>query len=308
MKLALFCKSIISVALLLFISCGSKETATTNTSIGSALEGLLPANSELSGFTQTDAPSSFNRDKAWDHLGKEADKFLYNGFQECAKAKYKASEGKRSFTLELMRFENPVRAFAIYTFLRTPFAKPVALDPLGYVGGDTLVFVRGAYVGRAIGASSGMENDLTAAAKAMMSKLSDSVKLPAQVLLFPKEGTIPNTETVTLDDIEGQTWDSNLFGRKYLIGNDTVQIYVRLETVDGPTVAVKRFIGDKGRIQSYILDSGCQAMTATNERGQLVFCGVDKGVLCTVVGNVDQKTAQDLVNQVYATASQLGLK
>jgi hypothetical protein len=113
---------------------------------------------------------------------------------------------------------------------------------------------------------------------------------------------------VTLDDINGQTWDSNLFGVKYLHGTDTLSVYLRLETVDGPTVAVKRFIGDKGKIKSYLMDCGYQAMTATNEQGQLVFCAVDKGVLCTVIGKVDEAVAKEKVNQIFALATQLGLK
>ncbi|TFH54332.1 MAG: hypothetical protein E4G91_11295 [Candidatus Zixiibacteriota bacterium] len=248
-------------------------------------------------------PISYNRDQAWDHLGANADKMLYNGFQQATTATYASSDKARTLTLDIMQFKDPVRAFAIFCFLRQPGAQTVELQPQGYINRDTLVFVKGVHVGRVIGSDAIAETDLMLAAKSMLGKLSDSVSLPMQVLMFPREGMVPNTETVTLDDIEGQTHRSNLFGAEYLSGSDTLQLFLQLNPFGGPTLAVKEFIGDKGKIKSYLMDCGYQALTGQDEQGQLVFCALDKNVLCTVVGRIDQKTAQDLVDKTFALAA-----
>jgi hypothetical protein len=299
MRFATLGYEIVTLTLLFFISCSSQEPKTSDDTTG----GLLPGQSELSGYVRTATPISYSRDKAWDHLGPNADKMLYNGFQQATMATYASSDKARTLTLEIMQYRDPVSAFAIFGFLRQPGARPVELQPQGYISRDTLVFVKGVHVGRVIGSNPKAETDLIQAAKAMLGKLSDSVPLPAQLQMFPHEGMVPNTETVTLDDIEGQTHRSNLFSAKYLSGSDTVQMFLQLDPYGGPTMAVKEFIGNKGQIKSYLMDCGYQALTGQDEQGQLVFCAVDKSVLCTVVGRIDQKAAQDLVNKAFALAA-----
>jgi hypothetical protein len=295
---------IISLILILFVSCSSQETKTTDDSLSSA----LPGKSELTGFAQTTTPIAYSRDKAWDHLGSSSDKFLYNGFQRGAIAQYASDDKTRKLSLEVLQFSDPIRAFAIYSFLRPPFSKAAEVAPLGCIGRDTLLFVKGVHVGRVIGSSPTTENDMLMAAKVVLGKLSDSVMLPVQVGIFPHDGMIPNTETVTLDDIEGQNWNSNLFGVQYLFGADTAHVYLRLGTDDGPTVAVKRFLGGKGLIKNYLMDCGYQALTGQDESGRYVLCAVDKQVLCTVVGKVDQKTAQGIVDKIFAAAAKVAQK
>jgi hypothetical protein len=299
MRFALLRYEIATLTLLLFISCSSQESKTSDDTPGV----LLPGQSELSGYVRTEAPISFGRDKAWDHLGANTDKILYNGFQQATRATYTSSDKARTLTLEIMQFKDPVRAFAIFGFLRHPEAQPVELTPKGYVNRDTLVFVKGAHVGRVIGSNPGIETDLIQAAKAMLGKLSDSLLLPVQLQMLPREGMVPNTETVTLDDIEGQTQRSNLFSVKYLLGADTVKLSLQLDPYGGPTIAVKQFIGAKGQIKSYLMDCGYQALTGQDEQGQLVFCALDQNVLCSIVGRIDQKAAQELVNKTFALAA-----
>ncbi len=300
MRFASLRYEIATLTLLLFVSCSSQESKSSDDTPG----GLLPGQSELSGYVRTATPISYNRDKAWDYLGANADKMLYNGFQQATTATYASSDKARTLTLEIMQFRDPVRAFAIFGFLRQPEARPIELKPRGYVNRDTLVFVKGVHVGRVIGSNPKAETDLIQAAKAMLDKLSDSVLLPTQLQMLPREGMVPNTETVNLDDIEGQNERSNLFSAKYLSGIDTVRLFLQLDVMEGGlAIAVKQFIGDKGRITNYLLDCGYQALTGQDEQGQPIFCALDKNVLCTVVGRIDQKAAQDLVNKTFALAA-----
>ena len=299
MRFASLRYEIATLTLLLFVSCSSQESKTSDDTLG----GLLPGQSELSGYVRTATPISYNRDKAWDHLGANADKMLYNGFQQATTATYTSTDKARTLTLEIMQFTEPVRAFAIFGFLRQPGARPVELQPQGYINRDTLVFVKGVHVGRVIGSNPKSETDLIQAAKAMLGKLTDSVMAPAQLQMFPREDMLPNTQSVTLDDIEGQTHRSNLFSAKYLSGSDTVQLFLQLDPYGGPTFAVSEFIGKKGQVKNYLMDCGYQALTGQNDQGQLVFCALDKNVLCTVVGRIDQKAAQDLVNKTFALAA-----
>jgi hypothetical protein len=299
MRFASLRYEIATLILLLLVSCSSQKSKTSDDTPG----GLLPGQSELSGYVRTATPISYNRDKAWDHLGANTDKMLYNGFQQAATATYASSDKARTLTLEIMQFRDPVRALAIFGFLRQPEARPIELKPRGYVYRDTLVFVKGVHVGRVISSNPKAETDLIQAAEAMLDKLPDSVLLPTQLQMLPREGMVPNTETVNLDDIEGQTNRSNLFSAKYFSGSDTVQLFLQLDIDGGPAIAVKEFIGDKGKITNYLLDCGYQALTGQDEQGQPVFCALDKNVLCTVVGRIDQKAAQDLVSKAFALAA-----
>jgi hypothetical protein len=289
---------IATLALLLLVSCSSEGSKTSNNTSG----GLLPGKSELTGYVRTTTPISYGRDKAWDNLGANADRILYNGFQQATTATYESSDKARKLLLEILQFKNPIRAFAIFGFLRPPEAQPVELQPKGYINRDTLVFVKGAYVGRVIGSNPNSEKDMIQAAKAMLGKLPDSEMLPEQLQMLPREGMIPNTEKVNLDDVDGETQRSNLFSAKYLSGSDTVQIFVQLDPdpYGGPANAVKDFIGEKGKIKDYVMESGYQALTGQNEQGEFVFCAINQNVLCTVVGRIDQKAAQDLVDKTFA--------
>jgi hypothetical protein len=299
MRLASLRYEIAVLTLLLFVACSSQESKTSFESANLS----LPSQSELAGYTPIAAPISYNRDKAWDHLGANADKMLYNGFKQATTATYASSDKTRRLTLEIMQFSDPVRAFAIFGYLRQPGARPVELQPLGYIDRDTLVFVRGVHVGRVIGSSPSVETDLILAAKAMLGKLTDSLLLPVQLQMLPREGVIPNSETVNLDDVEGQTLRSNVFGAKYLSGSDTVQLYLQLTSYGSPTIAVNEYIGDGGKVTNYLMDCGYQALTGQDELGRFVFCALDKNVLCTVVGKTDQKAAQELVNKAFALAA-----
>jgi hypothetical protein len=304
MRFAEFGYRIVTLTLLLLVACGSQGSKTSGDTSG----GLLPGQSEISGYVQTASPTSYDRGKAWDHLGANADKMLYNGFQQGTAATYTSSDKTRTLTLEIMQFTDPVRAFAIFGYLRQPGAKLVDLQPRGYINRDTLVFVRGVHVGRVISSTTNAEADLMLAAKAMLGKLSDSLQLPKQLQMFPQEGIIPNTETVSLDDIEGQNLRSNVFNAKYLSGSDTVQLFLQLTTYGSPTVAVNEYIGSRGKVTNYLMDRGYQALTGQDEYGQLVFCALQKNVLCTVVGRIDQKTAQDLVDKAFALAIKVQLQ
>jgi hypothetical protein len=296
MRFTLLRYEIAALVLLLLVSCGSKEVKTSDNNPG----GLLPGQSELSGYVQTATPITYGRDKAWDHLGANADKMLYNGFEQATTAVYTSSDKAQSLTLEIMQFKDPVRAFAIFAFLRQSEGRPVDLQPRGFINRDTLVFVKGVHVGRVIGSNPGAETDLIRAAKMMLGKLSDSVLLPAQLQMLPREGMVPNSESVNLDDIEGQSERSNRFSAKYLYGSDTVQVSLQLDTSEGASTGAKEFIGDKGKITNYLLDCGYQALTGQNEQGQFVFFAIDKNILCAVVGRIDQKAAQDLVDKTFA--------
>jgi hypothetical protein len=299
MRLALVRYTIATLTLLLLISCGSQEPKTsTDTS-----DGLLPGQSELSGYARTAAPISFGRDKAWDYLGANTDKMLYNGFQHGTTATYASSDKDRTLTLQIIQFKDPLRAFAIFGFLRQPGSRLLELQPQGCIGRDTLVFVKGAFVGRLVGTNPKSENDLIQAAKAMLGRLPDNAPLPAQLQMLPREGMVPSTETVSLDDIEGQNRRSNLFGAKYLVGADTVQLFMYLDPEGGLALAVSEFIGEKGKIKNYLMDCGYEALTGLDKQGRAVFCALDKNVLCTVVGCNDEKAAKNLADRTFALAA-----
>jgi hypothetical protein len=293
---------VFTLLLLLCVSCSSKETKTADGS----LAGLLPAKSELAGFTRVSKPVQIDRNNGWDRLGANGDKLLYNGFQQLATAQYTAPDESRRLTLDLLQFQDEVRAFAIFTFLRRPGAKPVDLQPTGYLASDTLLFVKGTYLGRFVSSYANAESDLIQAAKVTLGKIADSAELPIQLQYFPREGMIPHSETVTLDDVGGHNQRSELFGAKYLLGNDTAALYIRLNPEGGPAVVVEEFIGKEGQIKDYLLDAGYQVMVGQDETGRLVYCAVDEGLLCTVVGAIDRKLAEQLVAQTFAIASKLG--
>lgn len=304
MRFAAFGYRITIFSLLFLVACGSKESKTSGDTSG----GLLPGQSELSGYIQTAMPTSYDRGKAWDHHGANADKMLYNGLQQGTAATYTSNDKTRTLTLEIMQFTDPVRAFAIFGYLRQPGAILVDLQPRGYVNSDTLIFVKGVHVGRVSSSIPNAEADLMLAANAMLGKLSDSLLLPQQLQMFPREGIIPNTETVSLDDIEGQNLRSNVFNAKYLSGSDTVQLFLQITSYGSPTVAVNEYIGSRGKVTNYLMDRGYQALTGQDEYGQLVFCALQKNVLCTVVGRIDQKTAQDMVDKAFVLATKVQLQ
>ena len=178
----------------------------------------------------------------------------------------------------------------------------------GYLANDTLVFVKDVYVGRVVSSYANAENDMIQAAKVTLGRIADSATLPMQLQYFPREGMIPHSETVTLDDIGGHDFHSDLFSAKYLLGNDTAALYVRLNPEGGPAVVVTEFIGNDGQIKDYLLEAGYQAMVGQDKSGKLVYCAIDKGILCTVIGNIDRSRAQQLVNQTFALAEKIARK
>ncbi len=290
------------IALLLLsltASCSSDNTKTADNNSGPS----IPAGAEFTGFSVSGTPKAFDRGGAWDNLGDKADKFLYNGFEKGMSTQYVSDDKARNLKIDVMKFSEPERAYGLYLYLRPAKSHPVDVQPLGCFGKDTLLFVKGSYLGRAVGSYSNSETDLILASRMALSKITDSVMLPVQVQYYPAEGMIPNSQTVLLDDIGGMSVQSNLFGASYLVDGDTVHVYVQANPGAGPTMAVSKFIGKEGRVKDYLMDSDTQALTGTDGQGRYVYCAVRNNVLCAIVGRIDLKAEQELADKCFALAA-----
>jgi hypothetical protein len=264
---------------------------------------LLPGKSDLSGLTLIDSVKSFDRGKVWDYLGQDADRFLYNGFQILWAAQYASSDGSRKLKVDLTQFADPIKAFALYSFYRSPNDKFIDVVTDGCIAKDTLLFYKGAYLGRAVAAYANSESDLIAVAKLVTDRITDTTSALPQLKLFPREGLIPHSETVSLDDIGGPNDQSNLWSADYAIGGDTVTLHFRLNVSEaGMISASSEFVGRQGSITEYLLEAGYQSFIGQNGEKEPVFCALNKGVFCAVTGFADKKIAQQLVKQLFESA------
>ena len=287
-----------TIAMLLVLSCGSESAKPPQDEFGL----VLPDKPEMTTFKRLDDIKVFTRGSIWNYFGQSADLYLYNGFQKLAVSRYSsATDRSHKFVAEVMQYNNPTRALAIYSHFRSSNSKHLELPATGAFWGDTLLFLKGTYVGRIIGDFSKPEEDLTAFAKLAVAKINDTDSLPAQLSLLPREGMIPFTETVNLDDLQGQGIHSNLFGAKYIINDDTLTLAFRLNSYEVLNTAVGEFLGKEGTIKEYILDAGYQSLIGESKEGRPSYCALNQGVFVAVSDFNDKQSAKTLIERLFAS-------
>ncbi|MFH2055557.1 MAG: DUF6599 family protein [bacterium] len=280
-------------------ACSGGDTENTRD-----LDSILPRSSLPEGFEQEVSRTQYNRAKIWDYIGPNADVYLYNGFQNLLVARY-LNDGGDTLTCEIFEFSSPLESFGLYSNLHEFWYPAVELPGEGYLRGDTLTFLKGNILGR-LHSRTVAATELIPAAQEMCEEIGSDIEKPKEFAYFP-DGYEQHSERVTLDDFLGQTELDGFRSMSYVLGDDTLRLYMHLNAGHLLAEVVRAYMGGTGVVKEMVFDGFTQGFVAENEELGSLYCTIRGPVLVMLIGDGDRTAIDSLTKAAFAKVDKLGL-
>jgi hypothetical protein len=177
-----------SISLILFLLAALPSLAAP-----ASILKLLPANNEISGWTQKGPPRVFVNEKLWEFMDGGADVYLDYGFKQIATVE--VQQGKNSVTADIYEMKSIDGAFGIFSRESAPTYHYTKIGADGYQEGVALNFYQSnyyvklnAYIDNAV-----TKEALRKIAESISKKIGGGKAPPAMMGSFPQEGCIPHS-------------------------------------------------------------------------------------------------------------------
>lgn len=267
------------------------------------LSSLLPDKDLPAGFDHKVSETVYDRAKIWDYIGPNSDVYLYNGFQNLLVARYDNGAGD-TLDLNVFEFSTPLEAFALYSNLREYWHPDVEQLAEGYLNGDTLTWLKGNYLGR-LHSPAIDPTELVPAAAEMCGEISADIKKQPEFIYFP-QGYLPHSERVTLDDFLGQTELDDFRSAAYVLGADTLRLYMHLSADNLLAEVVRAYMGGSGVVKEMIFDGYTQGFVAENAEFGSLILKIKGQILVMMIGQGDREAIDNLMRAAFARVEELG--
>ena len=178
------------------------------------------------GLDRVSEVRTFVGDSLWEYINGGAELYHSLGFVKVSTADYKSDEAE--LVLDLYQFGSSDGAYGLYATLRPDEPDIVPLGVEGYFTGSSLEFVKGDIMVRLVGydASEATGRAIQALATNLAGSLSGTVEPPETFQLFPQENAIAGTDKIIGEGFLGQAFLNMVYRRDYLVGSDTVTLFV----------------------------------------------------------------------------------
>lgn len=157
-------------------------------------EHLLPSNSELLGWVQSRAPSTYQGKTLYRDRATSPDLYYAYGFQRQAEGEYQAPQfgSKPLILLEIFDMGTPENAFGIYSFYTYPRMTFEWVGAKAMLSGGYLRFAKGKYFVQIEGYefATGIREGMIALAKAVAAQIKDPPPKPRMFTLLPEKKKI----------------------------------------------------------------------------------------------------------------------
>ncbi len=234
------------------------------------LLALLPANSEVAGWTSSRPPRSFNAENLWELIDGAADGFVTYGVQEVVTAEYSQAGTGYQAVIELYQMKDPLNAYGKYSEERNPEYQFLQVGNEGYSGGTSLNFWTGPYYVKmtAFEEKDPIKQELLKLAQSVAGKVTTPGAEPREVSYFPKENQLPHTTLFIPKDVLAQSYFTNGFQALYKAGaKQSKLIVVGLESEAAARSAL-------GRYREFVTKGG-KGVRAVASPGDGGFAGND---------------------------------
>jgi len=178
------------------------------------------------GLDRVSEVRTFVSDSLWEYINGGAELYHSFGFVKVSTADYKSAGVE--LVLDLYQFESSDGAYGLYAALRPDEPDTVPLGVEGYFTGSSLEFVKGDIMVRLVGydASEATASALKGLAGKMATELPGTSQKPSLFGLFPEHQAIAYTDRITGEGFLGQAFLNMVYRRDYLVGSDTVTLFV----------------------------------------------------------------------------------
>jgi len=172
------------------------------TQIKSHPQALLP---DLDSWELTEEPLHYYPDTLFEYIDGAAEAYLSYDFNELVVAQYRRSTAESVVSIEIYDMGNHKNSFGIYSAERFIGSEFVSAGTQGYFEEGLLNFLIGQYYIKLLCFDCKAESDslLRMFCVEIVSKIGDKTQFPALLMVFPKEGLVPNSEKFILKNFMG---------------------------------------------------------------------------------------------------------
>ena len=173
-----------------------EESVTTADILQTTLspENLLPSNSELLGWVQSRAPSTYQGKTLYRDRATSPDLYYAYGFERQAEVEYEAPQfgSNPLILLEIFDMRTPENAFGVYNFHTYPRMKFEWVGAKAMLSGGYLRFAKGKYFVQIEGYefATGIREGMIALAKVVAAQIKDPPPKPRMLALLPNNKKI----------------------------------------------------------------------------------------------------------------------
>lgn len=204
---------------------------------------------EIEGWEKSQKTKVFDTESLWEYINGAADYYLNFGFEELEVCEYSVSENKY-IKVEVYKHKNPVNAFGIYAYERSPETNYIDIGNEAYLEHSSLNLYTASYYVKIF---SHQKDDFTIAtikrlAEEVSKRLEPNPSLPELLTLLPVENKIEKTDIYFPTNYMAYSFLNNVLEAKYkaetkkykvfIIKNDNEQS--SKETIDKYLNAVKQ--------------------------------------------------------------------
>jgi hypothetical protein len=249
---------------------------------------------ELDGWKKPDSLSNYTANNLWDIIDGAADGYLLYDFELMTMGDYTQPDGKY-ITLEIYRHQSYEDAFGIYSQERPSKATYNNVGGQGYQEDANLNFFAGRYYIK-IRCSEKTEDAIKSVRKlgeTIANQIDPSSKLPAQIVLFPLEGKVANSEQYINQNFMGYSFFKNAFIANYNVNGSPFNMFIILNnTADEAKTMLSSFLKNNGKEQTNLNPGILDIKDKYNGTMRLLWKGK---YLCGIYNTADTKIMQDYI-------------
>ena len=211
----------LSLMIIVVVGCGTSDNDPL-----SGLEKYFPVGLAERGLQKVSETGTYAGDSLWEYINGGAELYHSFGFVRVTTADYRSPETE--LVLDLYQFETSDGAYGLYAGLRPDEPELVPFGVEGYFTGSSLEFVKGDIMVRLVGydASEATAAALKGLAGKLAADLPGTTEPPAAFELFPKANSLSGSDKIVGEGFLGQGFLNMIYTGDYLIGSDTVTLFV----------------------------------------------------------------------------------
>jgi hypothetical protein len=191
------------------------------------LAGLLPAGSEIPGWKLDGEPLAYTADNLWEYIDGSAENFLSFGFRRVIAQDYVSDAGK-GLAVEIYEHESSLMAYGIYAQMRSPGLAFHDIGDEAFSDAYSMSFRKGCFFARVAVFESAdtLREALEQFAGAIAARIPEGEALPAEAVMFPEEGLVPNDTRYLTQGVLGREEFPPAFVGTYWLRGEEAKLYL----------------------------------------------------------------------------------
>lgn len=272
---------------------------------------LLPAASELAGWTVAEGPTEYSPDTLYEYLNGGAERYQTHGFRRLLHIRYQLGEDPLAcVTLDVYDMGSELGAFGIYSAGRTPSCEP---RPWGAEGYRTAT-IAAAYKGSTFvhGEADDDRRELLAVLEDLVARVADGVpgstSPPSILAPLPTTYRVAGSERYVPADLLGHSFLPGGVLATYEIGGRRAELFftdlgTEARAIDA-TTALRAHFDARGAIEegdSPIGDGGFRTSNPVFGQGSVVRSG---SLIAGIHGDPSVDEGEDILRQLIAEVTE----